>query len=386
MDSIVVQVFDEEITQDSTWLEQRTSTIEGQTQGARPEKVIYAFHFKTSHYQTLEEKLADMDNNYVYYANNEEKELLALGYTLNADYGFDHYDITGWALDEYGNGDVTLHPLVNFFTNWRSDLSNMWMYEVSENILDCTEAKLEREGLNNNVSVGLQLPTPIMERTVFVNPNYDAWQLLTDTEINDPNNAALGPPGSGNTGGDMGNYYSHRDGPSMRNGLGARWAYGLLLPHWPLAAGSNGYNIPGGGTNPDPYAPPFPPPLPPTDMGWYIPDPNEPNLFYTQNFYLRYETSMRAFNLYRDTWHAYYQSGSRNWNGELAYGNPVDGVCGYFSYQNTYVPGEGRRAPGFFMLADYSGDYQVSAAYGLQSIFPQRPDQRLLDRLNFTVE
>ncbi len=372
MDSVVTQVFDQEIQDDGSWLAQRTNTIEGQTLGLTPEKVIYSYHFKTSSYNTLEEKLTAMTSLGTRYVNNGDKELMALDYQLAE--AFDEYDLVGWPFDENNTGSPSREPLIDFFTNWSTSTSaGSWMGDYNRHILECAEAILVPP-INPNLSFGVLVPEAFFP-TVAANPNYTYSELLTDQEIesNTPVTWVTNNQYSGST---FGNTYGFHALPARRYWPQARVLTGMSsTAQFTTVLSGSGYSM-GGGSSMGSYVSGYEPPPPQPPPMEYLHLIDEPALPSSTYFYLRYETSLAAYEVYRDTWHKV--RGRNNTDTQ-------DQLCDYFAYRPSTL-NEMWYAPGYHRMAHYSETYRVSSHYRLGTFVPGRSDHSLIDSLNFTID
>ncbi|MBT8220311.1 MAG: hypothetical protein KJP00_10820, partial [Bacteroidia bacterium] len=95
-----------------------------------------------------------------------------------------------------------------------------------------------------------------------------------------------------------------------------------------------------------------------------LPDIDDPSLNLS-GFYLRYETSLKGYDIYRDVW-----------NRSRFIGFNFD-PCEYFRGRTT--------APPYIRIK--TGDYKISSSYRLNSIFQNNvSDHRSEDILNFNVQ
>ncbi len=377
MSQEVKQYFGAALRADSTWLEIRTTKLEGAAQIAQ-EKVIYRYHFKTSRFNSLESKLGAMTSSYVDYRSNEEKELLGLYYTKSEE--FDVYDVKGKTVKD----TVEFGPLITFAPRWNVP-SNSWELKLMKDIVNCAEARFSNSDIDSDpmlTDLVLDQTTVmrslnLMQNTIRVNPSYTAADLLKDEEINATTSLSwfkYNLRGS-LSGTQMGALFG-----SVVSPLPSVWNLGMLTQSMPLAAplsyGISTINLPIGGGSEVLVDPFIPDNVQPPQTGNII-DPSDPYLPYRTGFYLRYETSLKAYHIYRETWNRIFYQGT---------GLAAEPYCEYFTSPQTYVNG-GRLAPGYPKIKGTQGELGVTSQYKLPTLLEHLSvgSKKIRGSLNFKI-
>ena len=371
----VEQYFRGALRKDSTWLEKRTTKLEGEAQLAQ-EKVIFSYHFKTSQFNSLESKLTAMTNSSVDYRSNDEKELLGIYYNKLEE--FDRYDVNGMSI----NGNY-IRPLITFAPRWNVP-SNSWELKLMKDIVNCAEARFSNNYIGSHSELKnlvhdqttVMRSLELMQNTIRVNPFYRPADLLKDEEINSTTSISW--------------FKYNMQGSLTGNQLGAvlgsivprqngAWNLGVLAQSVtyaaPLTYSISIINLPVGGGSEIVIDPFVPVDVEPPQTGNII-DPTDPYLSYRPGFYLRYETSLKGYDIYRETWNKIFYQGT----GSAA------PYCGYFTSPQTYISG-GRLAPGYRKIKGTQGDLDITSQYQFPSMLQHLNSgtSKLRGLLNFKI-